>query len=431
MVDWDSYYTEATIWKSTSGRPAEASAFLNFRIIFPPGYNIKDNTKKYPLIIMLHGAGESGRIWDGNFTYNSSDPKFDNNSNALLYGGNEHRLAVAKASGAVNAFPGIVVFPQASYSGSWDDPNSMQLTQNEEFMVRMIEDYLVPRYHVDVNRITMHGLSAGAVGTWGFAFKRPDLFAGILVMSGVPHDLPYAKSKLLTTPIRIFQGGLDTNPRPATCQEVIDAFKADGGTPKLYLYSDLEHNTWDRAYSEPDFFSWIMSNHKKNVYVFENKSEVCPGVDSVRLGFSANMKSYQWRKNNYDITAATSRYFYVNEPGSYTVEFKRPNNEIDQSYSVNIALKKGCQVIVGVGEESLDVSPNSIYPNPGKDRVYIASIQADEVGAVHLVSSSGQVIRVPVEASEEGKAELNISALDPGVYVVRTPSKSFRLVKAQ
>jgi len=429
MVDWDSYYTEATIWKSASGKADEASAFLNFRIIFPPGYNIKDDTKKYPVILMLHGAGESGRIWAGNFNYSPTDPEYDNNSNVLLNGGNEHRLAVAKASNVPNAFPGIVVFPQASYSGAWDDPYGTQLTVNEELIVRMIEDYLVPRYHADINRISMHGLSAGATGTWGFAQKRPDLFAAILLMSGVPYDLADAKSKLLTTPIRMFQGGLDTNPHPSAAQEVIDAFKSDGGRPTLYLYSDLAHNTWVRAYSEPDFFSWIMTNHKRNVYVFENKSVVCPGVDSVKLGFSANMKSYQWSNDDVDIPGATGRYLYAIAPGSYKMKFKRPNNQSDQSYSVDIGLKEGCQLIVGIGDESLNISTNYIYPNPATDRVYFTNIAAEDLGTVHLVSSSGQLIRVPVEASAEGKAELNISALDPGIYVVRTRSKSFKLLK--
>ncbi|HMJ70889.1 MAG TPA: T9SS type A sorting domain-containing protein [Cyclobacteriaceae bacterium] len=436
MCEWDSYYTESTIWKSTNGQPGQASAFLNFRIIFPPGYNIKDNAKKYPAIIMLHGAGESGRVWAGNFNYGTTDPKFDNNSTALQNGGNEHRLAVAKAASAANAFPGIVVFPQASYSGAWDDASSTQLTQNEEFIVRLIEDYLVPRYHADINRITMHGLSAGATGTWGFAQKRPDLFAAILPMSGVPHDLADATSKLVTTPIRMFQGGLDTNPRPSAAQEVIDAFEAEGGIPRLYLYPDLEHNTWDRAYSEPDFFSWIVANNKRNVYAFDNKTVVCPGVDSIRVGFSANMKSYQWTRNSYNMPRGTERYFYITDPGSYKLKFTRPNNEVDESYTVNIGLKAGCKerevvVVVGVGEESSDMSPNSIYPNPATDRIYITNIQSEDPGFVHIVSASGQVIHVPVAASAEGKAELNISGLDPGVYVVRTGLRSFKFVKGR
>lgn len=435
MVDWDAYYTESTIWKSGNDNPNEASAFMNFRIAFPAGYNIHDNTKRYPVIIMLHGAGESGRVWDGNFIYTSGDPKYDNNSNSLLNGGDEHRLAVAKAANEAGAFPGIVVFPQATYSGAWDNPLSAQLNQNEEFIVRLIEDYLVPRYHADINRITMHGLSAGATGTWGFAQKRPDLFASILMMSGVPYDVEAAKTKLLTTPIRLFQGGLDKNPTPSAAHEIIDALTEAGGTPKLFLYEDLEHNTWERAYTEPDFFSWILSTNKKNIFVFDNKTEVCPGVDSVRLGFSANMQTYQWINGENELLRGTERYLYARNPGSYQVRFKRPNGDIDLSNAVQITLTPGCQVVeepvvpvTGVGEGVADNSPNALYPNPATDRVYLASVQSEEIGMIHVVSASGQTIRVPV-SSLDGKAELNISSLEPGVYVVRTNTRSFRLLK--
>ncbi|MEI9921682.1 MAG: T9SS type A sorting domain-containing protein [Bacteroidota bacterium] len=429
MIDWDSKYAEATLWKSPNGDPYYASSFLNFRMILPTGYNIKDNTKKYPVIIMLHGAGESGRVWTDNFNYQPTDPEYDNNSGQLLNGGNEHMLAVKKAPNAVNAFPGIVVFPQVSYSASWTDASSAQLTQNEDYIVHLIEDYLVPRYHADINRITMHGLSGGAKGTWGFAQKRPDLFAAILLMSGVPYDLAGAEKALLTTPIRIFQGGLDDNPTPGSSQNVVAAFKADGGNPELFLYEDLAHNTWERAYSEPDFFTWIMAHDKRNVYVFDNKTVVCPGIDSVKLGFSANMSSYQWTQDGFELTGAHNRYYYVTEPGSYVVNFKRPNDQQDQSFKIDIGLKAGCARIVGLGDDVIDPGQYKIYPNPAKDKVYISNIQQEEIQDVHLVSSSGQTINVSIQPGSESSAELNTSSLVPGIYLIRINSRSFRFLK--
>src|SRR5688572_13590047 len=49
----ESYYKEFTAWKSTTGNPNSASAFTNFRVVFPAGYNVNDNTKSYPLIVMF------------------------------------------------------------------------------------------------------------------------------------------------------------------------------------------------------------------------------------------------------------------------------------------------------------------------------------------------------------------------------------------
>src|SRR5438045_1741049 len=57
MVTWDSQpYQESTYWLSNGSSVVE---FMNWRILFPPGY--QQGSQKYPAILMLHGAGESGR----------------------------------------------------------------------------------------------------------------------------------------------------------------------------------------------------------------------------------------------------------------------------------------------------------------------------------------------------------------------------------
>src|SRR5688572_2660279 len=61
MVTWDpSQYREFVYWlENASGGATE---FMNWRAIFPAGYS-QGNPTKYPMIVMLHGAGESGREW--------------------------------------------------------------------------------------------------------------------------------------------------------------------------------------------------------------------------------------------------------------------------------------------------------------------------------------------------------------------------------
>src|SRR5690348_4038587 len=113
MVSWDaSAYREFVYWvENSSGGPSE---FMNWRAIFPPNYD--PTGSKVPMIVMLHGAGESGRTWTGHFEYTASDPEYDNNGNNLLWGGREHRDAVLSGK-----FPGIVIFPQVSHNGAWSD----------------------------------------------------------------------------------------------------------------------------------------------------------------------------------------------------------------------------------------------------------------------------------------------------------------------
>src|SRR5437868_5201607 len=88
MVSWDdSQYKESAYYQNNSS--GSVIEFMNWRMIFPPGYQQFGSTK-YPMIIMLHGAGESGREWTGNFSYSSTDPRYDNNDNNLKWGGQEH-----------------------------------------------------------------------------------------------------------------------------------------------------------------------------------------------------------------------------------------------------------------------------------------------------------------------------------------------------
>lgn len=355
MNTWDSVYKEFTAWKSVNGNPNSASAFVNFRVIFPPGYNVNDATKKYPLIVMFHGAGESGRVWNHHYNYAPTDSTYDNNAHQLKNGGNQHRMAVGKPPSNPGSFPGIVVFPQASYNGVWGDTTTTNLSDTEQMLIGFIESQLVARYHADINRIVAHGLSNGAKSLWAIAQKRPDLFAAILPMSGVPYNPNQAANILVTTPVRLFQGGLDINPTPNAAQQTINAFISKGGTPEYFLYSDLGHGTWNRAYNEPDFFTWIKARDKRKIHVFGGSTEICN--NAIKLGFSANMSSYQWTKDGADIAGATGRFLdNITQPGRYALKFQRPNGQWDSSFDVNIVLSSNCNVARPVLSTNLDTT---------------------------------------------------------------------------
>jgi predicted esterase len=281
--------------------------FMNFRALFPVGFN-KNADVKYPMIMMLHGAGESGRSWEGRFDYTPEDIRYDNNSQNINHGGNAHDQAVLRNPTLSNSFPGIVVFPQNNHSGSWETGwNNGALTQNNNNAAAIVE-YLIANYDADPDRVALHGLSNGAKGVWDLASKRSDLFAGILPFSGVARDYEIQSDILLTTPIWQFQGGLDANPAPGSAKQFIDLLITKGGNPKYTLYPNLGHGTWNTAIAEADFFPWIKSQHKKKVYVFVGVPELCEG-GFVNLGYSHGFLAYQWTKNGEDIPGATDRYY--------------------------------------------------------------------------------------------------------------------------
>ncbi|HTH54639.1 MAG TPA: PA14 domain-containing protein [Cyclobacteriaceae bacterium] len=334
MVSFDDQQYQEFFYSLTNSSGSVAE-FMNWRIVFPPGYN-PNASSPYPMIVMLHGAGESGREWSGHFVYDPTDPRYDNNDDNLLWGGKEHLDAVNSSSSSTRAFPGVVVFPQASYSGNWSgDWNDGTLNDNGRMAVGIIE-YLIANYNIDQNRISIHGLSGGAKGVWDFVAKRPDLFCAMLPMSGVGSDMNIMTDILVTTPLWLFQGGQDTNPSPGYAQQWIDMLKSKGGNPRYTLYPNLDHGTWNTAYQEPDFFSWMRAQDKRNIYVFGGNTSLDANT-SIKLGISAGFLEYQWMLNGAEIQGATSRFYTATQAGSYTVKFRRrTDNLVAQSFTVTL-----------------------------------------------------------------------------------------------
>ncbi|MBX2971066.1 MAG: fibronectin type III domain-containing protein [Cyclobacteriaceae bacterium] len=319
MVSWDDTQIRQNALRiMQNGNVLE---FINWRMALPLNYN-PDREEPYPMIVMLHGAGESGRIWTGQYNYANTDVRFDNNGHNLLHGGQQHWNAVNRNPNLSNSFPGIVIWPQASYNGAWENGwNGGNLNPTGLLVTKVIE-WMVLQKNVDPDRIYMHGLSNGGKGTWDLAAKRPDLFAAILPMAGVGSDNNQMAPILNTMPLWLFQGGTDTNPRPQAAADAIAALQAQGGDPRYTLYPTLGHGVWNTAYAEADFFPWMKSQSKKNIYVFGGEAAICPG-GTLKLGFSANMLQYQWMRNDEDIPGATGRYYDATLTGTYVVKYKR------------------------------------------------------------------------------------------------------------
>lgn len=317
-VGWnDSQIKEYTYRGIQNGYVVE---FMNWRMVFPLGYK-KDRAEGYPIILMLHGGGESGRKWGGT-TFLPTEDRFDNNGYNVIHGGQEHLAAVNRNPSLSNAFPGIVIWPQVSYNGAWENGwDNGNLSQNGRMTAQIVE-WVIQHYNGDPDRVAVHGLSNGAKGSWDIAAKRPDLFAAVLPMSGVGSDLAPMADSLVTTPLWLFQGGTDTNPRPQAAVDWIAGLQQIGGNPRYTYYPTLGHGTWTTAYAEPDFFPWILSKNKKNIYVYGGDPSICAG-GTLKLGFSANMAAYQWYRNDIPLVGETKRFYNVIDTATYVVKFKR------------------------------------------------------------------------------------------------------------
>jgi predicted peptidase len=224
---------------------------LPYRILFPLDF---DATKKYALIIVLHGAGERGNDNEAQLKYG---PKlFLNDTTRIKY-------------------PAIVVYPQCPKDGWWSN-TKVKLDSAGKYSFHFIEggdptpamrsllglvEQFLDKPYINKGRVYVGGLSMGGMGTFEILRRRPDLFAAAFAMCGGDNTLN-AKIYAKKVPMWIFHGGKDNVVPSDHSIVMVNAIKEAGGNPKFTLYPNDGHNCWDDAFAEPGFMAWLFS-HKK------------------------------------------------------------------------------------------------------------------------------------------------------------------------
>jgi predicted peptidase len=136
----------------------------------------------------------------------------------------------------------------------------------------------VKRYHIDPDRIYIHGLSNGGMAAYDMIKRAPWLFAAALPMSA-PTEAAVINQNLLASiasiPLWIFQGGQDTGPSPGRTHGYVAKFREAGMLVRYTEYPNLGHGVWNTAYDEPDFFSWMLQKNKTDIHLFAGASKIC------------------------------------------------------------------------------------------------------------------------------------------------------------
>ena len=129
-------------------------------------------------------------------------------------------------------------------------------------------------FHGDKQRTYLTGLSMGGYGTWHLAAKYPGRFAALVpICGGLFHpdvlrtnppesNAPYdnaAKKIGKATPVWIFHGEVDDTVPVTESRKMAEAMKALGGEVHYTEYPGISHNSWDKAYAEPELMTWMFS----------------------------------------------------------------------------------------------------------------------------------------------------------------------------
>ena len=222
---------------------------LNYRILYPKDF---DNLKKYSLHIFLHGIGERGDDNESQLTY--VDKVFLNQKNYENY-------------------PAIIVFPQAPLDDNWSSRNLSNSEIRQSFLenssptnslslVIKLMDSLVNEKHVDNKKVYLSGLSNGGMGSFELLKYRPNMFASAVIICGGGNPL-WAKEFAKSTPVWIAHGSDDTTVYPSLSLNMADAIIKYGGSPKLILYENVAHDSWNNVFEDPEYLKWLYS-HSKN-----------------------------------------------------------------------------------------------------------------------------------------------------------------------
>lgn len=223
---------------------------LPYRILFPLNY---DPSKKYPLILFLHGSGERG----------------DNNESQLAHGS---RLFLRDS--IRQNYPSIVVFPQCPQESYWSNVNRSEDKHGEEryvfqtggeptaamALLQRLLKKIIKDYPVEKKQIYVGGLSMGGMGTFEIVWRNPKLFAAAFPICGGA-DVASAK-RFKKLPWWIFHGGKDDVVLPQFSQRIVTALEKLNADVKFTFYPEANHNSWDSAFAEPGLMPWLFSKHK-------------------------------------------------------------------------------------------------------------------------------------------------------------------------
>lgn len=230
----------------------EGEARLPYRKLLPQNF---DPQASYPLVLFLHGAGERG----------------SDNSKQLTHGSDLFTNPLTR-----DAFPAVVLMPQCPVGDYWAqvavDRSSYPIgldfqyekgpTQALQMVMQLLQKYLDEPY-TDPRRVYVMGLSMGGMGTFEILSRMPDTFAAAIPIcgGGDPTSVsPYASE----TPLWVFHGAVDQVVAPEQSLQMYQALFEAGARPGFTIYPQVNHNSWDYAFAEPELLPWLFSHRKRS-----------------------------------------------------------------------------------------------------------------------------------------------------------------------
>ncbi|WP_135556907.1 alpha/beta fold hydrolase [Paenibacillus cymbidii] len=213
-------------------------------LAYEPESAYRDPNAKYPLLLFLHGQGES---------FDAS-----HNLNAVKLHGPPMLIAQGQE------LPFIVISPQKRVNDHW---------YTAGFVDEFVQDAM-KRYPIDPQRIYVTGLSVGGGGAFYYADEHPEKVAAVIPVAGKNNieivNQPFINDtnvfRLNRVPMWTFNNADDpTVGREGTeaiLKLMVNSKVTPDPSPMFTVYQQTGHGGWDEAYGNPAIYTWLLSKTK-------------------------------------------------------------------------------------------------------------------------------------------------------------------------
>lgn len=204
----------------------QRSVKLPYLIHVPANYN-QDATRRWPLLLYLHGGSARGSDLDKLRT-----------------------IGLPKRLDGDPEFPFVVVSPLAAEGEIWTDVEALA----------GLLDTVQRTHRIDPDAVYVTGHSMGGRGALYMAYKYPQRFAGVVAMSPVSPITAWAK-QLHKLPLWLIHGAKDQQAPVKESEDLISAIEKAGGKPRFSRLEDRDHFILDQ-YEGGEIIEWLIAQRR-------------------------------------------------------------------------------------------------------------------------------------------------------------------------
>ncbi|MBC7934168.1 MAG: T9SS type A sorting domain-containing protein [Rhizobacter sp.] len=384
----------------------------------PEGY--PEPNKKYPLLIFLHGLGETGPG-----TAASLPAVLRNGPPKLI---NEGKFPKSFTVNNVN-YKFLVISPQFN---EWP-------TEND---VDNIIDYLIAHYPVDINRVYLTGLSMGGGTVWNYSgndISHATRVAGIVPVcgAGYPYQSHARTMASANLPVWATHNSIDGTVPPYYTIDYVNLINTAPVPPNplakktIFTVPSNNHDAWSRTYDTSfrenglNVYEWMLQYRRfltvlpvtglnLNAALINNKvalqwltaGEV--NVLDFTVQRSADGIAYNdiATLNSTGVNGAGASYVYqdINPPAGityYRIKVQDTNGDKTFSDVKTVDIRKGSSI--------------NIYPNPASRELKILSTSTFNNSIIQISNTAGQVV-LTKRLNGNAPYTFDIATLPAGTY---------------